>query len=244
MRKTLPETLSRRSIKSYNTSNIYHSFPRTLFAQRNSTQSKMASSIPKDAEQVLNFWFNDSYTNNECSKELLQKWFSKDSELDKEIESKFGQLIDQARNKHLDEWKNNGLSASALIILVDQFSRNIFRGSPKSFDCDNYALDLSKHVISNHQLEDLTFKVQMFVLMPFMHAEDIQIQEEGVQRFNEMAQKATDTSFEGIGEQTVKFAKEHRDIVQKFGRFPHRNAVMGRENTKDEEEFLKVHSGF
>ena len=177
-------------------------------------------------EAVLDFWFN------ETPKEL---WFKKEDGFDKQIIERFADPYDQAIVGNLGDWKDSAKSALALIIVLDQFPRNMFRNSPQAFEHDALARDVTKHALEEGYEQMLEGPEKSFLIMPLMHSENIHDQEMCVQLFSSWGEEYA---------VNLKFAKEHRDIIKEFGRFPHRNKVLDRENTAEEAEFLKTHKGF
>lgn len=181
----------------------------------------MAQVTPQD---ILDFWFAES---------TQAHWFVRSDALDQQIRERFGAVYEQAVAGELEDWKDNAKSALALTIIFDQFPRNMFRGSPKAFATDVLACTLSKYALEHDYDKALDEKARQFFYLPLMHSETLADQEQSVQLYK------------GLGNDlALGFAKEHRDIVEKFGRFPHRNAVLGRKNTPEETEFLKIHKGF
>ena len=172
------------------------------------------------AKDVLEFWFSES---------VPEDWFTKSDAFDRQIETRFGELVERALLAQLDSWSANPLSRLALIILLDQFTRNIYRDTPRAFAGDDMALGICLTAVADGQLEneEETAKRQ-FLLMPMMHSEDIDIQDQSLALFK------TYTS-----ERTYDYAVMHRDIIARFGHFPHRNAILGRPSTPEETAFLK-----
>jgi len=177
-------------------------------------------------QEILDFWFE------ETPQEL---WFKKDAAFDKKIIKRFAKTYKQAVAGDLDDWKDAAKSCLALIIVLDQFPRNIFRDKPESFAHDSLARDAARHALEEGYESMLKGSEKSFLIMPLMHSEYLNDQELCVQLFSSWG--------EGF-EKNLKFAKEHRDIIKRFGRFPHRNEVLGRKNTPEEIEFLKTHKGF
>ena len=171
----------------------------------------------KTAQDVLNFWTEAG----------PKKWWMKDSEFDAEISRQFGGLYEQACKGELDHWAESPDGALALILLLDQFSRNLHRNSPLAFAQDNKCADLTRSQIASGADHHLPADIRPFCYMPLMHSENLEDQNLGL----EMMEKF------GV-EGNVKAAVEHRDIIAKFGRFPHRNSVLGRETTPEEQAFL------
>lgn len=172
-------------------------------------------------EDILNFWFSD---------EVKPKWFVKDSDFDNEIKEKFLSLYEQAVAGKLDSWSETANGALALVILLDQFSRNLHRGSPKSYAADAKAAGLIKQALEAGVDQQLpTTEHRLFMYLPLMHSEDLADQKLCVKLFNEA----------GFDENGKEYARQHMVIIERFGRFPHRNEVLGRESTPEEIEFLK-----
>lgn len=171
-------------------------------------------------EEVLEFWF----VNIEHS-----RWFKKDPEFDRLLAERFGDTLVQARHGLLDHWHDTAAQSLALIIVLDQFSRNIHRESPLAFAADAKALGLALDGVEKSFDKALTLEQRSFYYLPFRHAEDLEMQKLGLAKTREI-NKA------GYG--SDKYALNHLELIERFGRFPHRNAILGRENTAEEELFL------
>ena len=172
-----------------------------------------------ESERILHFWFTEL--------EPRQHWL-KDPKLDAEIKTRFHETLNQARACELFQWRNTSRGRLAEIIVLDQFSRNIHRETPASFIADPQALTLSQEALAmghNHHLET---QQKTFLYMPFMHSESILIQDESVRLFEDL----------GI-EDNLNYAIKHHEVIWRFGRFPHRNHILGRPSTAEEFEFLK-----
>lgn len=167
---------------------------------------------------VLDFWFN----------ELTPKqWFVKDEELDLVITKKFLSVHTQASQCELNHWRETIEGRLAEIIVLDQFSRNIYRDTPQAFAQDNLALALAQEAISSGQDKMLSDQQKAFLYMPFMHSESLAIHEQAIELFNQP----------GL-ESNLNFELKHKVIIEQFGRYPHRNNVLGRGSTKQELDFL------
>ncbi|WP_062207034.1 DUF924 family protein [Aureimonas sp. AU12] len=153
-------------------------------------------------------------------------WFTKDEALDAAIAQRFGDLYELAAQGELYGWAADPNGALALVLLLDQFPRNMFRDSPRAFATDDKALAIAKAALERGDHYHVGEDVNQFLAMPLMHSEDPADQEACVRWMEE------------IGEENVSFAVEHRDIVARFGRFPHRNDILGRTTTPDERAFL------
>ncbi|XP_065072110.1 uncharacterized protein LOC135696594 [Rhopilema esculentum] len=192
------------------------------------------SGISAEAQSVLDFWF-------EPGKELKDNfalWFGGKSQ-DEIIKSKFSDLIEKARTGQLKSWEEDPKSALAHIILIDQFCRNVHRGTPKSFDCDHVSLGIAKKLVENGRYKELNPMERFFSNLPFEHSENMDDQDTALKLYKELAADTKGTKYEGLGTSGVSYSQKHREVVEKFGRFPKRNAVLGRTNTPEEEEILK-----
>ena len=179
--------------------------------------------------EVLSFWFGNE--GEPGYGEFREEWFQKDEAFDREIIDRFGGLYEQAAADALDHWREESESCLALVICLDQFPRNMFRGDARTHATDEKALDVSKYAIERALDRELPGFQRIFLYMPFMHAENIEDQRQSVELFEGLAG-------EPDGPDVVEYAVGHRDIVERFGRFPHRNAILGRETTPEEAEFL------
>lgn len=170
-------------------------------------------------KEVIHFWFKS--IDPSC-------WWKNDPLFDKVISKKFGQLYAQAANCELVDWRKTSHGRLAEIIVLDQFSRNIFRNTPKAFASDTLALALAQEAIFNKSDEELEPVERSFLYMPFMHSESKWIHELALNLYQK----------NGI-EQNLQFEIKHKEIIDRFGRYPHRNTILGRASTTEELEFLK-----
>jgi uncharacterized protein (DUF924 family) len=184
------------------------------------------SSIPAKAEEVLDFWFG-------TGGKVRVEWFRKDPAFDAEIARRFGTLIDEAVAGGLRDWKADARSALARIVLLDQFTRNTRRDSAGAFAGDALALEAAREMVASGADQRLPPEQRSFVYLPFEHAEDLGAQDESVRLFTALAGVWAD----GAG--NLDYAHRHSVIIERFGRFPHRNAALGRPSTPEEIEFLK-----
>ena len=169
--------------------------------------------------EILNFWFE----------EISQsQWWVKDDELDKSIIERFAEIHRKATYCELFEWRHHPRGRLAEIIVLDQFSRNMFRGSPLSFENDSLALALSQEALAIGADKELDSNECGFLYMPFMHSESLIIHEIATTLFRE---NSTQANYEA--------EMKHKVIIERFGRYPHRNNILGRQSTEDEVEFLK-----
>ena len=185
-----------------------------------------------DARTVLDFWFGAPGT--PVHGKNRPEWFRKDAAFDAAIGTRFGALIDAAIGGGLRKWDAAGApSALARILLLDQFTRNAFRGTARSFAGDAFALQAAQAMVATGQDLQLPPLQRWFVYLPYEHAEDLAVQEASLPLFAALGQ--ADAALAG----TMEYAQRHRDIVHRFGRFPHRNAILGRASTAEELAFLQ-----
>jgi uncharacterized protein (DUF924 family) len=191
-----------------------------------------------DPDDVLQFWFAESCESPAANAKRGDFWFSPDPDIDAYIWSTYGDGIVDAGNGHCDDWADDPLGRLALIILLDQFPRNVYRGTAEAFRYDGKALALARQGAKLHQLAGLPVPQQAFFLMPYQHTEDLELQNEGVELYTSLVANAPEVWREAA-ENYRNFAVMHRDIVAEFGRFPHRNAVLGRSPTPPELAYLQ-----
>jgi uncharacterized protein (DUF924 family) len=169
------------------------------------------------AEEVVEFW----------TRAGEPRWFVKNAAFDGELAVRFRKALARAREGAFDHWAKTPEGALGLVILLDQFSRNIHRGSPLMFAGDRKALETARHSIGEGYHHAMPASLSRWLVMPFEHAEDLDAQWRAVALFETM----------GLGDM-VHWAKLHLEIIQKFGRFPHRNAILGRKSSQEELAFL------
>ena len=164
-------------------------------------------------------------------------WFGEDPAFDHEIEQAFAADVEQASAGELDHWGDERRGRLALILLLDQFRRNIYRGSAKAFEMDNAALKLCVEGAMQKKDRGLTPIQRAFFYMPLQHAESRKVQAKSVELYNTLA-KAVSPTLRETFLTIAQFAELHHDIIEQYGRFPHRNAMLGRHNTPEEDEYL------
>lgn len=170
------------------------------------------------AAEVLRFWFE----------EHAKDWFVKNTELDAEIRRRFLALYEQAVAGALDGWLDDARECLARVILLDQFPRNMFRGAARAFETDPLARAAARRILARGWHERMTRAEQLFAYLPFEHSESLE------------DQNLSCELMKGFEPELVRYALRHREIIDRFGRFPHRNDILGRENTAAEIEFLKL----
>lgn len=190
-------------------------------------------------DSVLTYWFGTETDAGDIVRQGKAKWWGKDEELDLEIRQRFSSAVDAVASNELDHWQESPGGLLASIICTDQFPRNIYRGSAKSFSYDKLALSLARKVVTTTRDEDLDPIRRVFVYMPFEHSEDIVMQDESIRLFTALEQSVADSE-RSIFSEYSRFAHRHREIIQRFGRFPHRNEILGRTSTAEEKAFLQT----
>ncbi len=194
--------------------------------------------MSEDYETIIEFWLGDVAAPAAELERRGRIWFSADSELDKEIKKRFGGLIERRSDGVVAGWRATPRGRLGLIILLDQFSRNIHRGTEKAFAFDQEALELSRSGIDAGMDQGLEALERMYFYMPFQHAENREIQECSVVLFETLA-RSSPAHQRSFFELSLKHAREHQNLIARFGRFPHRNRVLGRESTAGERAYLE-----
>jgi uncharacterized protein (DUF924 family) len=189
-------------------------------------------------ENILNFWFADAGESPAAAAVRSKFWFHPNEEIDGEIWEQFGDAVSDAANGLYDHWLEAAFGRLALIIMLDQFPRNIFRGTAEVFRNDARALELAQQGVAVSQLAGLAVPEQAFLLMPYQHAEDISVQDAGVALYSALADAAA-PEWQEAATGYRDFAILHRDIIVEFGRFPHRNEALGRTSTEQEICYLE-----
>jgi uncharacterized protein (DUF924 family) len=184
--------------------------------------------VPSSPGEILDFWFGREDEPGYGG--FRDAWFQKDEAFDREVEDRFRDDYERAASGNLDGWREEARSALALVILLDQFPRNMFRGDARTHATDAKALEAAEYAVERALDRELPAFQRMFLYMPFMHSEDGEVQRRSVELFERLKEDG--------GPDVTSYAVGHRDIVERFGRFPHRNAILGRETTPEEAEFL------
>ena len=188
-------------------------------------------------DEVISFWIGPPATSAEALAAKIGRWFRGSPALDDEIRVRFGAARDQAMAGALDDWAATPRGRLGLIILLDQFTRNLYRGTPRAYEADPKALALAVAGLDRGEDAGLSFEELMFFALPLGHAEDVALQRrhlETVERHARAAPPALAPACAGA----VNHARGYLDQITRFGRFPHRNAVLGRQSTPEEQSFL------
>lgn len=179
----------------------------------------MTKSVPDMAQKVLDFWFDEANQ---------PYWFEKNDSFDEQINEQFGATLDAAKAGECAHWRETAEGALAEIIVLDQFSRNLYRNSPQAVAQDGMALVLAQALVKREAYQQIAVERRKFAIMPFMHSESKLIHEQGLPLFEALND-----------DYTLSFEVKHKEIIDRFGRYPHRNEMLGRESTAAEIEFLK-----
>lgn len=190
------------------------------------------------SRDVLDFWLGDGLTLGWPSDDRSALWFGGGPALDAQIRTRFGALVEQALNGELTDWETSIEDRLALVILLDQFTRNVHRGQARAFAGDGRAQRLVLQSLALEQDAELVTIGRVFLYMPLMHAESPALQDECVMKFETLSRQSPPELQQKL-QGNLKAAREHADIIRRFGRFPHRNAVLGRASTTEEDAFLQ-----
>lgn len=182
-------------------------------------------------QPILDFWFLPAGTRG--SNEARPEWFRKDAAFDDQIRLRFGPLLEQALSGGLVSWESTPQGTLARILLLDQFTRNAFRDSARAFAGDPLALASAQALVANGGDRQLAPLQRWFVYLPFEHAEDLALQERSVALFSQLQQE------NGTFAVALDYALQHRAVIARYGRFPHRNSILGRASTLAEQEYLR-----
>ena len=188
---------------------------------------------------VLHFWFGELSHSIAIPDQKTSMWFADGKDYDGVIREKFGQLHQRACHGELDAWQHESKSLLSLIITLDQFSRHIYRKTAQAFSQDARCLSLVESGINKGLDQSLYLIERKFFYMPLMHAEDLNLQNLSVKMFSQLRDQAPLELKEFYGK-TLSFAESHHFVINKFGRFPELNSILGRSSTREEEAFLET----
>lgn len=188
---------------------------------------------PTAIDAVLSFWFGTAHLGIELYQQRRKLWFGKNPAVDQEIRDRFLDLYQQATEGKLDQWQRSPLGALALVILLDQFPRNMFRNTPQAFATDARARTVAKEAIEQGWDQDLPAVQRFFFYLPLEHSEHLPDQQQCLQHYQRLIAANPELA------DMLDYAIRHHEIIDRFGRFPHRNRILGRDSTPEELEFLK-----
>ncbi|MCS3409413.1 DUF924 family protein [Serratia sp. AKBS12] len=170
-------------------------------------------------KQIIDFWFEEIDP---------VMWFKKDDEFDRQLHGRFAEIWQAAAAGELAHWRDTIEGRLAEIIVLDQFSRNLFRGTPRSFSCDGMALVLAQEAVRSGECARLSVEQRGFLYLPFMHSESALVHQQALALYREL----------NNGDQ-LEYELRHKAIIDRFGRYPHRNAILGHTSTAEEQAFLR-----
>ena len=191
-------------------------------------------------QAIHDFWFGPLSDQGLAAPEKHNLWFTKSDDTAAHCRNNFGTWVDQALAGTLDHWQSSAAGRVALVLLLDQFTRNIYRDTPKAFAGDPAARLLSKTALDDDEWQGLPSIHKVFLLMPLEHSESIADQTLCVEQFTAITQTNDHPQIANF----LRYAQAHKDVIQRFGRFPHRNAILGRPCTAEELSYLETNSGF
>ncbi|HXY97561.1 MAG TPA: DUF924 family protein [Steroidobacteraceae bacterium] len=191
-----------------------------------------------EARAVREYWFGTEPLTREALDRRMDLWFGSDARQDEEIRVRFGGLLERAAAGELSAWADGPRRRLSLIVLLDQFPRNMFRGTARAFEYDAQALALALTGMQSGADGALDFVERLFFYMPLEHAENRDAQDESVAAFRRLLAEVPAELHEPFAGM-LRFAEQHRSIIERFGRFPHRNVLLGRASTPEEVEWLK-----
>jgi uncharacterized protein (DUF924 family) len=192
-------------------------------------------------EEVLSYWFPEGIddADPETRRRQGQRWMAGGPEVDREITERFGDVLERARRGELDRWADTPRGRLALIVVLDQFSRHVYRGTPEAYAQDEKALRLALEGIDSGMDRELGAMERVFFWLPLGHSEDLALHERGVVHAEEDAANAPPHR-RALSDFGVSQAKAAREVIARFGRHPHRNEILGRESTPEELEYLRT----
>ena len=186
---------------------------------------------------MISFWFGSLDAEGMPDAEHKARWWKKDPDFDGDICMKFLEDHRAVKSGEREDWLADARGRLGYVIVLDQFSRNMFRGTPDMFSSDPQAVATAHEGIDCGDDEDLLPVERVFLYMPLMHSEDLADQDRCVSLFSALVSEA-ESGMQELFDAQLKYSKQHRDIIKRFGRFPHRNEVLGRDSTDEEKSFL------
>ncbi len=189
-------------------------------------------------EDILTFWFSGAVGDLAKAVQRRSFWFQANPAVDESISQRFSTSVQCAARGEFTAWEQAPRSCLALVILLDQFPRNLYRGKVEAFQFDSRALDVASRGVAAGYLEQLSLLEQCFFVLPYEHSEDASVQRTGIGLLEQLVDGA-DPAWKPSARVSLRFARQHLEIVERFGRFPHRNAVLGRPSTAAEQAYLE-----
>jgi len=194
--------------------------------------------LSNHSETIISYWLGSSDSNPARFDAQQKLWYHSKPETDNYIRTAFESDLVSAKNGNLSDWRNTAQGSLALVILLDQFSRNLYRGTPAAYVNDVQAQDVVVSLLERDGHLSFNIPAKIIFYHPLHHAENLIFQRKAVSLFEEMLEHASDEWRESIS-RNLAFIKNHCDIISKFGRFPHRNTILGRQSTPEEHQYLQ-----
>ena len=196
-----------------------------------------SDSMGETIDSILTFWFGHGVTAKEISSDRASVWWGKNDAMDREIRTRFEPVTRAVFDGRLDHWRETPRGMLASIICCDQFPRNMYRGRAESFAFDPSALAMAEEMAATGAHRELQPVQRVFAYLPFEHSEDPAMQDKSMELYGALVEEAGPDERE-VFKLNLDFARRHQEIIERFGRFPHRNCILGRESTEEEAEFL------
>jgi uncharacterized protein (DUF924 family) len=193
----------------------------------------------ENVQSILDFWFGKETTAKRVNHQKSALWWSKNEGIDREIKERFGRVTEDVLEGKKRDWLDSPGGMLASIICVDQFSRNMYRGQAKCFSYDHCSIQIAKLMLAKGFDNDLTPIQRSFAFLPFEHSEKLEDQEKSLELYASLVDEVSAESRE-IFDRCYQYALEHHEIIERFGRFPHRNIILERQSTPEELEFLDL----
>jgi len=187
-------------------------------------------------QEILDFWFGELFSDGTAQEGKRGRWYKKDREFDALVKEKFGEDVEKARVGKYDKWRETPEGALALILLLDQFARNIYRDTKERYAGDKKAQNIALDAVENGFDGEFLLAKRQFMYMPLMHAENRKLQKQSVLLFRALTEEVAERLKKRVA---LHYAKKHADIIEQFGRFPYRNKILGRDSTPEEIIFLQ-----
>lgn len=188
-------------------------------------------------QKILEYWFGELDEHGRADESRFKLWFGKSEETDQYLTENYTELLESAKRGELDAWKENAEGLVAFIVLLDQFSRNIYRDTAEMYAADEQVLNAAKHGVETGMDKEMPISHKVVTYMPFMHSENLEDQEQCIELFKNLQNEVPEAVKESV-QGNIDYAIKHRDVVKEYGRFPHRNQILGRESTDKEKEYL------
>ena len=203
----------------------------------------LTDSDRRQIQEILNFWFGQIKSDGTYLKERSKLWYGSNKSTDERIKERFGKALQSAIYETNIHWAEDRSGSLALVILLDQFSRHVFRRTPEAYAQDPLARAIAMRAVNKGFDVELTIPERLFLYHPFHHSETLEDQDFGLQIVESLSNSCEPAWRDSVNS-SLLFFKDHHETIARFGRFPHRNEVLGRQSTPDEEEYIKSSSSF